>query len=35
MDLERAKIIKQNLTFSNAFIIGGLAVVFIVLFKVK
>jgi hypothetical protein len=32
MDLERAKLIKQNLTFSNAFIIGGLAVVFIVLF---
>lgn len=35
MDLERAKLIKQNLTFSNAFIIGGLLVVFIVLFISK
>ena len=32
MDLERAKIIKQNLTLSNALIIGGLAVVLIILF---
>ena len=35
LDLERAKIIKQNLTLSNALIIGGLAVVLIVLFIAK
>ena len=35
MDLERAKIIKQNLTLSNALIIGGLAVVLIILFIAK
>jgi len=35
MDLERAKVIKQNLTLSNALIIGGLAVVLIILFIAK